>query len=62
MARYMLIRDGSENFTPIKMKHILKQDSTPWRNQFAFTETLVLDKGCGIQFDDLQIAVFDKFV
>ena len=34
----MLIRDGSETFTPIKMKQILKQYSSHWRKLFAFTE------------------------
>jgi hypothetical protein len=57
----MLIRNGSETLTPIKMKHILKHDSTPWRILLALTEILVLDKGGGIQFDDFQTAVFDKF-
>jgi len=42
-------------------KQILKHDSTPWRILFVLTEILVLDKGCGIQFDEFQIDVFDKF-
>jgi len=60
MARYMLIRDGSETFTPIKMKQVLKHESFRWRILFALTENLVYNKGCSIKFDDCQIAVFDK--